>query len=282
MRLRVATPYLCLATFAAGWVLLAIAPWDRATWMLENIPTLIAVPLAVATFRRFRFSDRAYVHATIFLLLHTLGSHYTYSTTPIGDWMRAMLGLGRNHYDRVVHFSFGLLMLAPSRERFFRPPAVVPVDRQVGLSIALIAAWGCGYEILEWLIAIVADPTAGIAFLGTQGDPWDSQKDLLAAVAGALVGAIIEVRFLRRTRRHNVDPQAPSAADTSGPVTCTALEVQPSAKPRAPSDLHFARWPFSRFDILAEYVTRARRRRTSSAPESDQRAPVRSSFTRQR
>lgn len=190
MRPRV--PQACLAFFVTLWVLLAVAPLDRATWALENIPTGIAVPLAIVTFRRFRFSDRAYVRATLFLLLHTIGSHYTYSTTPPGVWLQLALGLSRNHYDRIVHAAFGVLMLTPTRELFFRAPAMVPFGRQLGISIGLIAAWGAGYEILEWLTAIVADPASGTAFLGTQGDPWDAQKDLLAACSGSVVGAFLE------------------------------------------------------------------------------------------
>jgi putative membrane protein len=181
-----------LVVFALIWLALAIAPWERGAWLLENMLTAVAVPLAIGTFRRFRFSDRAYVQATAFLLLHTLGSHYTYSRTPLGDLGRAVFGLTRNHYDRAVHFAFGLLMLSACRELFFRSPARMPFGRQLGLSLALIAAFSGFYEMLEWLTAIAADPAAGIAFLGTQGDVWDAQKDSACAIAGAVLGAMLE------------------------------------------------------------------------------------------
>ena len=183
--------------FALAWLALAIAPWSRPAWVLENVLTAVVVPLAIVSFRRFRFSDRAYVQATLFLLLHTVGSHYTYSLTPAGDWVRDALGLSRNHYDRLVHFSFGLLMLRPGRELAVRPPASLPWRRQLGLAVALIAALSAIYEIIEWLTAIVADPAAGTAFLGTQGDEWDAQKDATCVVAGALLGAAIEGRGRR-------------------------------------------------------------------------------------
>jgi putative membrane protein len=186
------TPHVCLVLFGAVWIALAIAPWDRGAWVLENAPTVVGVGATVLTFRRFRFSDRAYVQATLFLLLHTIGSHFTYSETPMGDWLSDAMGLGRNHYDRLVHFAFGALMLRATREVFFRPPAAMPRQRELWISVALISAWGCGYELLEWLTASVVDPLAGTAFLGTQGDPWDAQKDLLAAACGSFVGAALE------------------------------------------------------------------------------------------
>ena len=194
-------PQLCLAVFACYWVALGIHPHERGAWVLENLLTAVGVPIAVVTFRRFRFSDRAYVQTTIFLLLHTVGSHYTYSRTPLGEWARAAFGLARNHYDRAVHFAFGLLMFAACRELFFRPPARAPLGRQLGLTVAVIAAWGGAYETVEWLTAIVADPTAGTAFLGTQGDVWDAQKDLVCAVAGGLIATAVELRIARRQAR---------------------------------------------------------------------------------
>jgi putative membrane protein len=197
----VRAPHACLLVFALVWTALAIAPWDRGAWLLENLLTAVAVPLAVVTFPRFRFSDRTYVQATAFLLLHTVGSHYTYSRTPLGDIARATLGLSRNHFDRAVHFAFGALVLSACSELFFRPPARLPLGRQLGLSVALIAAFSGCYEVLEWLTAIVADPAAGTAFLGTQGDVWDAQKDFVCAVTGALLGVVVELRCLARPVR---------------------------------------------------------------------------------
>jgi putative membrane protein len=178
------------------WTALAIAPSYRADWLLENLPTMVAVPLAVLTFRRFRFSDQAYVQATIFLILHTIGSHYTYSEVPAGDWVRDALGLARNHYDRIVHFSFGLLMLRPTRELLIRDPRTTGPWRLAFASIAVTSFWSLMYELIEWVTAAVVDPAAGTAFLGTQGDPWDAQKDMALAAVGAVLAAVVDRRQL--------------------------------------------------------------------------------------
>ncbi|MFN8546037.1 MAG: DUF2238 domain-containing protein, partial [Candidatus Binatia bacterium] len=181
---------------------LGITPASRADWLLENLPTLVGVPAAVIGYRRFHFSDTAYVQATLFLVLHTIGSHYTYSEVPAGLWVRDLLGLGRNHYDRIVHFTFGLLMLRPVRELAFRrghPGRFA----ELYLTVAGVSWWSGAYEILEWIVAQVADPAAGTAYLGTQGDVWDAEKDMACALAGALLAACVEVRrdSHRRQRR---------------------------------------------------------------------------------
>jgi putative membrane protein len=184
-------PFACLIVFAAIWTALAIAPRFREDWLLENLLTFIAVPAAVLGWRRFRFSDRAYVQATIFLVLHTIGSHYTYSEVPAGDWVRDAFGLARNHYDRLVHFAFGLLLLRPVRELGFwrgRPGRLA----ELGFSVAAVSLASVLYELIEWAVAAIADPAAKTAYLGTQGDEWDAQKDMGLALAGAILAAVLE------------------------------------------------------------------------------------------
>ncbi|HZR84260.1 MAG TPA: DUF2238 domain-containing protein [Candidatus Binatia bacterium] len=185
-------PVACLVVFAVVWGGLAIAPRYRADWLLENLPVFLAVPTAVLTYRRFRFSDRAYVQMTAFLLLHAIGAHYTYSEVPFGDWLRDAAGWSRNHYDRLVHFLFGALFLRPVRELAFRGREPGR-GRAIVLSIAGVAALSVVYELVEWITAAVVDPAAGTAFLGTQGDPWDAQKDMSLACAGALLAALGEL-----------------------------------------------------------------------------------------
>jgi putative membrane protein len=187
-------PAACLAVFVGVWVCLAVAPRYRADWLLENLPTFVAVPAAVAGYRRFRFSNLAYIQATTFALLHTIGSHYTYSEVPLGDWMRDLFGFSRNHYDRLVHFAFGLLMLRPVCELGFRGRTPGPVAT-VYFGVAGVACWSVVYEVVEWCVAAVADPAAGTAYLGTQGDVWDAQKDMALALIGACLAAILERRF---------------------------------------------------------------------------------------
>jgi putative membrane protein len=200
-------PSICLAVFATVAVALGISPASRATWLLENLPTFVAVPVLLFTYRRFRFSDRAYLQGTIFVLLHTVGSHYTYSLVPVGDWVREAFDLSRNHYDRLVHFAAGWLLLLPSREVAFRRRAELGTLRELALSWTMIAAWAALYEIVEWMTAIVVDPAAGTAFLGTQGDPWEAQKDMTLASLGAIVAAGIELSI----QRHRAGAGAASA-----------------------------------------------------------------------
>jgi putative membrane protein len=192
-RLRSSVPLVCLATFLVAWVLLGISPRHRADWLLENLPIFVAVPMVVAGHSRFRFSDLAYVQATAFAVLHTIGSHYTYSEVPVGDWMRDLLGFSRNHYDRLVHFAFGLLLLRPVCELGFRGQLGWFASAYFG--VAGIACWSLVYEVVEWLVASLADPTAGTAYLGTQGDVWDAQKDMALAIGGALVAVALERRY---------------------------------------------------------------------------------------
>jgi putative membrane protein len=191
---RSRVPVVCLVVFLVVWVAAAIAPRYPADWFLENLPIFIGVPAAILGSRRFRFSDRAYVQATLFLVLHTIGSHYTYSEVPLGDWLRDTLHLGRNHYDRIVHFAFGLLMLRPVRELGFRSRLAPGRFAVLCFSVAGIACWSVLYEEVEWLVASVADPAAGTAYLGTQGDVWDAQKDMMLALGGAVMAAVIDWR----------------------------------------------------------------------------------------
>jgi putative membrane protein len=182
-------------------MLLAIHPRYRDDWLLENLPTFIFAPLAILAYRRLHLSDRAYLQATLFVILHTIGSHYTYSEVPLGNWIQDAFGLARNHYDRLVHFSFGLLMLRPIREIAFRNPNAVGRFALGYLSFAAVALWSLLYEVVEWLVASVADPAAGTAYLGTQGDAWDAQKDMALACLGALIALFFDSFLERRTPR---------------------------------------------------------------------------------
>jgi putative membrane protein len=190
-------PLLCLVAFAVVWCTLAIAPRFRKDWLLENVLTVVAVPALVWSWRHFRFSDRSYVQITIFLILHTIGSHYTYSEVPIGDWVRDTFGLARNHYDRVVHFSFGFLMLRPVREVGFWRGRPGPFA-ELTFCVAAVALWSVAYEAIEWIVAAIVDPAAGTAYLGTQGDQWDAQKDMTLALGGAMLAAMLEWWLDRR------------------------------------------------------------------------------------
>jgi putative membrane protein len=192
-------PAACFAAWFAVWAVCAISPNDRTDWLLENLLTFAATGTLLATFPLFRFSDRAYAQITAFMILHAIGGHYTYSQVPIGDWMKDALGLARNHFDRIVHFSFGLLMMRPMRELGFRNAPHLGRFAKLYFSTAGIGLWSMAYEILEWLVAAIVDPSAGTAYLGTQGDEWDAQKDMAFALLGAFIAALFQYRDGRPT-----------------------------------------------------------------------------------
>lgn len=191
-------PSACLLLFSAVFVALAVAPTDREDWLLEHSITAVAVPAAIIAHRRRPFSNRACVQATLFAILHTIGAHYTYSLVPAGEWLRDAVSLGRNHYDRLVHFAFGLLMLRPLRELARLDDGRLGERTVAWLALTQVMAGAAMYELLEWLTAAIVDPAAGTAYLGTQGDQWDAQKDMACALAGALLALLVERRAARR------------------------------------------------------------------------------------
>jgi len=172
--------------YAFVWIAAAIAPSDRSDWLLENLLVFIFVPVLVLTHRRFAFSVVSYALMAVFLCLHAYGAHYTYSFAPLGFWLQETLGQTRNHYDRIVHLGFGLLMTYPLLELGRR---VLGLRGGWSYAVAgLVAlAFSGGYEIVEWWAARIVDPELGTSFLGTQGDDWDAQKDMSLALAGALI-----------------------------------------------------------------------------------------------
>ena len=179
-----------LTVFACVWGWAAIAPKYPHDWLLENYLVFIFVPLLLLMGRYFRLSNLSYLLITLFMCMHVVGSHYTYAEVPFGYTLQHWFGASRNMYDRLVHFSFGLLMAYPMREMFLR------VARTRGvwglwLPVELVLAFSAVYEIVEWLVAAQVDPSAGLAFLGTQGDIWDAQKDMLVAGLGAVVAMLI-------------------------------------------------------------------------------------------
>ncbi len=142
------------------------------------------------TFRQFQFSNISYALILIFLAFHTVGAHYTYAKVPAGFWLQHWLHLSRNHYDRVIHFSFGLLLLYPMRELLSECVQAKPLW-DIWLSVATLAALSSFFEIIEAVIAQIVRPDLGAAYLGTQGDIWDAQKDMAAAFVGAVLTATI-------------------------------------------------------------------------------------------
>lgn len=185
--------------YALWWLALAVAPYDRFDWLLENLLVFAFVGLLAATYRRFPLSDLSYLLIAVFLALHAVGAHYTYSEAPVGGWMADLLGWERNHYDRVVHFLFGLLCAYPLREAVMRGCGVAGWRAGL-LSFAVVLAFSSGYEMLEWGAVLVLSPEEGMAFLGTQGDVFDAQKDTTLATAGSAMTLLCASLVERRSQ----------------------------------------------------------------------------------
>ena len=190
------------------WVVAAVKPLFPSDWLLENILVFTFLPLLIFTYKRFPLSDLSYIVITIFMCLHAVGAHYTYAEVPLGYWMKEAFGYSRNHFDRVVHFSFGLLMAYPIREIFLR------VAHSKGffayyLPFDVALAFSGAYEIIEMLVAIIVSPEAGDAYLGTQGDVWDAQKDMALAALGAAISMAITATIRTMRKKSHVPHYGP-------------------------------------------------------------------------
>jgi putative membrane protein len=193
-----------LLVFLVVWGLLAVAPYDRGDWLLENLLTMVFVPLIVVSYWLVRFSLVSYAFIFLFLCLHSLGAHYTYAEVPYDAWSEAYLGFSvdqalgwsRNNFDRCVHFSYGLLIAYPVREIFFR---VANARGFWGyfLPLDLVMSSSMIFELIEWVVAENVGGDLGMAYLGTQGDVWDAHKDMALASLGALIamGATLAVNL---------------------------------------------------------------------------------------
>src|SRR5512143_4037211 len=198
-------PRLLLALLAVFQLLLAIRPHDRADWLLENSLLFGAVAVLVATHRALPLSRVSYTLIFLFMCLHTVGAHYTYSLVPYDRWVEALTGRSlssrtgweRNHFDRLVHFCYGLLLAYPAREVFLR---VADVRGFWGyyLPLDVVMATSMLYELIEWGAASAFGGELGVAYLGTQGDPWDAQKDMALATLGAVIAMLVTATINRR------------------------------------------------------------------------------------
>lgn len=215
--------------FGAVWLWSGWAPWHRQDWLLENALVAVALPVLWAIYRRLPFSRLSWTLVCVFLCLHQLGAHYTYSEVPYEAWWRrltggsfnALIGWDRNNFDRIIHVLYGLLLAYPVREIFLHLVKVrgfwsyfLPLDLTLSSSAL--------YEMIEWAAAEVFGGDLGAAYLGTQGDPWDAQKDMALATAGALVAmlvnALVNWKCQRDFAREWVDSltvRVPAEADTA-------------------------------------------------------------------
>ena len=167
-------------------------------WWLENIAALTFLGVLAVTWRRLPLSNLSYVLIFVYLCMHEWGAEYKYSDVPLGEWMKPWLGTTRNHYDRIMHFSYGLLLSYPMQEWFMRVVGVTSNWRYL-VPVESTLAFSACYEMLEALAASVLTPERGEEFVGMQGDMWDSQKDMFMAGLGA-VTAMILIATLRTWR----------------------------------------------------------------------------------
>lgn len=194
--------------FGLLWAGLAIAPYDRHDWALENALVLAFALGLTASYRHFTFSRISYTLIFLFLCLHALGAHYTYSEVPYDRWWRsltgstfnAQMGWDRNHFDRLVHLCYGLLFAYPLREVFLRVAQArgfwgyfLPLDFTLSTSAM--------FELFEWAAAAFFGGDLGVAYLGTQGDVWDAHKDMLLAGMGATLAMLITAAINLRLQR---------------------------------------------------------------------------------
>jgi putative membrane protein len=178
----------------SGW-----QPQDRFTWFMEVLPVLIGAPVLLWLAPCFRFSQLAVTLLAVHAVVLMIGGHYTYAEVPLFNWLRDTFGLARNHYDRLGHFMQGFVPAIVAREVLLRRGVVRRGPWLSFLVICVCLAISASYELFEWATAALTG-TAADAFLGTQGDAWDTQKDM----AMALVGAAVAMTFLRATHDRSI------------------------------------------------------------------------------
>ena len=189
----------CLAIVVVALVASGIHPYDRTTWLMEVAPVLIAAPVLLATYRRFPLTDLLYVLIAIHALVLIAGGAYTYARVPLGYWMEDWFGLQRNPYDRIGHLMQGFVPALVAREILLRGGYVAGRRMAAFLSVCVALAVSASYELIEWSAALALGQGAD-DFLGTQGDPWDTQEDMFCA----LIGAILSVSLLSRLQDRQI------------------------------------------------------------------------------
>lgn len=171
-------------------LVLAISPVDRMTWFVENLTVWIILAVIIGLYLGgVVFSRIGYALMFVLIYLHTIGGHWTFALVPF-DWVTDFFGFTRNHFDRIAHFSVGFYAFAIA-EWLWSKKLVANKFLLFTYPIFIIATIAMSYELIEWIYAALANPEAGIAYLGSQGDIWDAQKDMLADTLGAIVATVM-------------------------------------------------------------------------------------------
>ena len=193
-----------MVIYLIGFGLLAINPHDRADWALENIFPISQLIAVVISYRYFKFTRLSYYMIFVYLFVQSWGGHFTYAEAAPFNWIRDHFHLSRNHYDRLAHFMLGFLLGIPIREILM---AVIQTSRRwmAFLTASIVLAIGAFYEFIEWWVAVLVTPNLGNAFLGTQGDVWDTQWDMFLALVGAICTLALFQRLHDKQLRVSTD-----------------------------------------------------------------------------
>jgi len=187
-------PLVLLILTILALVVSGIRPYERGTWWMEVAPVLIGLPLLIATYRRFPLTPLLYRLLFVHALILILGGHYTYARVPLGFWVRDFFDLSRNHYDRLGHVAQGFVPAILAREVLLRLSVLRPGKWLFFLVVSVCLAFSAFYELVEWWAALLGGEAAD-SFLGTQGDPWDTQWDMFLALCGAVASLLLLSRL---------------------------------------------------------------------------------------
>lgn len=198
-------PYIFLVLYLILFIICAINPFSREVWWAENIPIIIPVSILILTFKKFRFSNLSYFLMWFFMSIHTIGGHYTFELVPFDFFNNLLSKLDfeflfppdRNNFDRFGHFFVGVFAY-PLAEFTYRKKYISNIFTAILFGVFALGFWGALYEAIEMIYAIKEGGDAGAAFLGSQGDIWDAQKDMLLDILGAIAVSIVFFLVWRR------------------------------------------------------------------------------------
>ncbi len=208
-------PLLLLLLTSLAVVLSAIAPHDYPTWLLEAAPVLIGGPILLATARCFPLTPLLWRLLFLHALILIVGAHWTYARVPIGDWAKEAFGLARNPYDRLGHFAQGFVPALLVRELLLRLDVVRGRGWRFAIVVSIALAFSALYELFEWATALAIGEAAD-SFLGSQGDPWDTQNDMFLALLGAVLAQMLLGRM--QERQIGEVPWRPGHSDARPPA----------------------------------------------------------------
>jgi putative membrane protein len=212
------------ATLAVITIWSAVRPFEYFTWFLEVLPAIIGVAILAATFRRFRLTPLVYVLIALHIIILLVGGHYTYARVPLFNWIRDYLHLARNDFDRVGHFAQGFVPALVAREVLIRNRVVKRGAWLFVIVVSICLAISALYELFEWGVA-VATGTAATDFLGTQGDPWDTQEDMATCLVGSIAALLTLPRLQDRQLERTTPTSVPGAHKPEGSSRSTCQEL---------------------------------------------------------